>query len=93
LASIIAGAVFGWEARVLSDRVTGAKKFNATDEAAGKRAEILQWVFYGVGAGAIVAGGVLYYMGVTAASASSAKVSVTPLLGPNTTGVAATGAF
>jgi hypothetical protein len=93
LASVVAGAVFGWEAKVLSDRVTGAKKFNSTDEAAGKRAEILQWVFYGVGAGGIVAGGVLYYMGLTATSASGAKVSVTPIVGPNTTGVAATGAF
>jgi hypothetical protein len=91
--SIIAGAVFGLRARSLSNKVAGANKFNPSDQSAGQRAETLQWTFYGIGAGAIVAGGVLYYLGLRAAQPTSAAVSLGPMVGPGTAGLSAMGVF
>ncbi len=93
LAAIATGGVFSYQARALSNRVSDAKKFNEDDETVGKRAETLQWVAYGVGAAALVTGGVLFYMGQMAASDTSARVSFSPVLGPNSAGLSAGGVF
>jgi hypothetical protein len=46
-----------------------------------------------VGAGAVVAGATLYYLGVRAARTTPSRVSLAPVLGPGTAGVAAMGVF
>lgn len=91
--AIIAGGIFGLRARSLSNKVAGASKFNPSDETAGQRAETLQWTFYGIGAGAVVAGGVLYYVGVRAVQPTSSAVSLGPMVGPGTAGLSAMGVF
>jgi hypothetical protein len=87
------GAIFGLRARSLSTKVTNSSKFNPSDDSAGSRAETMQWVFYGVGAGAVVAGATLYYLGVRATRTAPSSVSLAPVLGPGTVGVAAMGVF
>ena len=93
VATIGTGAILGLRARSLSNKVTNSTKFNPSDDSAGSRAETMQWVFYGVGAGAVVAGAALYYLGMRAAEKTPSRVSLAPVLGPGTAGVAAMGVF
>jgi hypothetical protein len=92
-ASVIAGAIFGLRARSLSNRVQDASSFNRSDDSAGQRAETLQWTFYGIGAGALVAGGILYYLGMQASQPAASTVSLGPVVGPGTAGLSAMGVF
>jgi hypothetical protein len=93
IVSIGVGAIFSLRARSLSNKVSGAPTFNPSDDSAGQRAETLQWVFYGVGAGVAAAGGVLYYLGLRAARATPPSVSLGPIVGPGSAGVSAMGVF
>jgi hypothetical protein len=93
VASIAVGALFGLQARSLSNKVSGASKFNPSDDSAGSRDAKLQWVFYGVGAVATAGGVALYYLGVRAARTAPASVSLAPVLGPGTAGLSAMGVF
>jgi len=88
-----AGVIFGLRAQSLSDKVAGAKQFNASDDSAGQFAETLQWTFYGIGAGALVAGGVLYYFGWRSSQGAPSGVSLSPVVGPGTAGLSAMGVF
>ncbi len=88
----IVGAIFGLRARSLSNRVTEADAFSRSDDSAGQRAETLQWAFYGIGAGALVTGGVLYYLGMPS-SPVAPSISLGPLVGPDSAGVSAMGVF
>jgi tetratricopeptide (TPR) repeat protein len=90
--AVIAGAIFGLRARSLSSHVAKADTFNRSDDSAGQRAETLQWVFYGVGAGAVVTGGVLYFLGMSSSSSAS-SVSLSPMVGPGGAGLSAMGVF
>jgi iron complex outermembrane receptor protein len=92
-ASVIAGAIFGLRARSLSNRVADANTFNRSDDSAGQRAETLQWTFYGIGAGALVTGVVLYTLGLRASQTAPATVSLAPVVGPGTAGLSAMGVF
>ena len=92
--SVGAGAIFGWRARSLSDKVSSASAFKSGDEDAATQAQTLQWVFYGVGAGTAIAGGVLYWLGFSAAKQGAATtVALTPTLVPGGAGLSAQGAF
>jgi hypothetical protein len=51
----------------------------------------MQWVFYGVGAGALVTGAALYLLGYS--QTTTAEVSLAPILGPRTAGLSARGGF
>jgi tetratricopeptide (TPR) repeat protein len=92
-ASLVAGAIFGLRARSLSNKVADANTFNRSDDSAGQRAETLQWAFYGIGAGALVAGGVLYYLGWSSAQSAPSAVTLAPVVGPNLAGLSAMGVF
>ena len=64
------------------------------DEDAATQAQTLQWVFYGVGAGTAIAGGVLTWLGFSAAKHGAATtVALTPTLVPGGAGLSARGAF
>jgi len=86
LAGIAGGILFSVRTKSLSDSVSSAAQFNAADAHTGKRAETLQWVCYGAGGAAVVAGALLYWQG-------RARVSLAPLLAPTHAGLLATGAF
>jgi tetratricopeptide (TPR) repeat protein len=94
LASFATGIYYYTRATTLSDRVTHSPAPTAADDQAGRDAVTLQWVFHGVGAAALAAGGVLYWMGhARGARAQRSEAWVTPVLGPGLAGLAAQGAF
>lgn len=91
LASLGTGIYFYTRATSLSDDLSSSSSPSASDFSSGKNAETLQWVFYSVGAGAIVTGSVLYYFGWQRGSA--AATTVAPAVGPGFAGLSAQGAF
>ena len=93
LVSILAGVYYWTRATSLSDSVDSATTFNKNDYDQGKRAETMQWIFYGAGTAAMVAGVVLYLYGGSSPATGGQKVSVAPMLGPAAAGVLAGGTF
>jgi hypothetical protein len=82
VASLGAAVYFGLRARSLEARVTDAGRYDPSDDQAGRTAQSMQWVMYGVGAAALVAGGVLYYLGVD----RGPRVAVLPALASGAAG-------
>jgi tetratricopeptide (TPR) repeat protein len=93
LASIGTAIYYYTRARSFSDKVSNAVTPNTSDEQAGKNAETMQWVFYGVGAGALATGTLLYLLGWPTADASRSLAGVAPMIGPGLAGISAHGAF
>lgn len=93
LASIGTAIYFYTRATSLSDRITSSDAPSASDFKSGKTAETMQWVFYGVGAAALAAGAVLYYIGWHSGSASGNAVAVAPAVGPGFAGLSAQRSF
>jgi tetratricopeptide (TPR) repeat protein len=91
VALVGAGIFFGAEAKSYSDRVETASLFNPNFEDRGKLYETLQWVGYGVGAGLVATGAVLYGLGVVAAK--SPAVALAPTVFPGGAGLSAQGVF
>jgi hypothetical protein len=75
-ASLGAGLVFGLRVHALDREATLAMRHDPARDASARTAQTLQWVMYGVGAAALMAGGVLYYV----AGARERRVVVTPWL-------------
>jgi tetratricopeptide (TPR) repeat protein len=81
----VTGVYFGAKARRLgnevSDECADGCDWNLVKDkdAEGKSAETTQYILYGVGAGALIVGGVLWWMGNSEAKSSS--VAVTPTSG------------
>jgi uncharacterized membrane protein YjfL (UPF0719 family) len=95
-AALIAGAVFSIETQSISDDVASNaahRNFSRTTYDRGKLFEELQWVSYGVGAAALAAGGVLYYLGYGAHSPAPDSVGLLPMLLPGGTGAVVQGSF
>jgi hypothetical protein len=90
LAAIAGGILFSVRTKSLSDSVSNAAQFNPADARTGKRAETLQWVCYGAGGAAVVAGALLYWRG-RARSGDTTTVGL--VLTPTHAGLLATGAF
>lgn len=86
-----AGAIFSWRTQSLSNSVSNASRYSLSDAQSGKNAAVLQWVCYGVGGAALITGALLYWRGRTQAEA--ARVSLIPLVGPDTVGLASAGTF
>jgi tetratricopeptide (TPR) repeat protein len=89
---VAAGVIFGLRARSLSNQVEKATQFNTDDDAAGKRAETLEWVCYSVGAAALVTGVVLTIVGWPN-QADGARAYVSPTILSNGGGLVAGGSF
>jgi hypothetical protein len=71
------------EARQIADQKNPADAQKLRDvNARGDQAELLQWVFLGVGATAVSTGALLYYLGVRAQSGPDLALGVSPLLLP-----------
>ena len=93
VASVGTAIYFYTRARSFSDKVAHEVPRLSSDEQAGKNAETMQWVFYGVGAAAIATGTVLYVLGWPSGEASHAAAGFAPMLGPGMAGISAQGAF
>lgn len=90
-ASIATAIYFYTRARSMSDKVSNHPIVDSSDYQAGKDAETLQWVFYGIGAAAVATGATLYGLGLSAAAPSN--VSLAPIVGPGLAAISARGAF
>ena len=89
VALVAAGVYFGARTHALSDEVTAdAKKglFSQSKYDEGQRDQLLQWVGYGIGAAALVSGGLLYFLGSRRADGEAATVTAMPTLGPGGAG-------
>lgn len=90
LAAIAGGVIFSIRTKSLSDSVSNAATFSSADARAGKQAATLQWVCYGTGVAAVVAGALLYGQGRARAGENT---GVSLVLTPTHAGLLATGAF
>jgi hypothetical protein len=90
LAAIGVGAFFSLETDDYSSTVQRGSIFNPHFDDRGKLYEKLQWVGYGLGAGLIVTGAVLYGVG---AAAKAPAVSLVPTVVPGGAGLGAQGVF
>jgi tetratricopeptide (TPR) repeat protein len=93
LASIGAGLYFYTRAISYSDKVSNQEVPNPSDESAGKRAETLQWVFYGVGGAALATGVVLYVLGSQGEGSHPRVAGIAPWFGSGSLGLSAQGLF
>jgi tetratricopeptide (TPR) repeat protein len=93
LASVGTAIYYYTRARTLSDRVSNSQTPTTSDDQAGRNAETMQWVFYAVGAGALVAGTVLYWLGSPSTNTGQTLAGVAPMVGPGLAGISVQGAF
>jgi tetratricopeptide (TPR) repeat protein len=93
LVSVGAGVYYWSRASSLTDSANKATAYNQADYDQGKRAETMQWIFYGVGAVAIMSGAGLYLYSRWLPAAKQASVSLAPMVGPGTAGLQAHRAF
>ncbi len=92
LASLGTAIYFYSRAVSLSNRVSNSDAPDS-DYRSGKSAETMQWIFYSVGAGALVTGSILYYLGWRSPTASTTETGVAPMLGSGVAGLSAQGSF
>ncbi len=103
LAAMVCGAVgllsggvgfYYWtRARSLSDSANKSVVYNRADYDDGKRAEKMQWIFYGVGGAAVATGVVLLVYSSLLPAPKQTSVSLAPTVGPGSAGLAAVGTF
>jgi hypothetical protein len=93
LVSVGTGVYYWSRASSLSDSANNATVFNQADYDQGKRAETMQWIFYGIGAAAVATGAGLFVYDRWLPSAKKTGVSLVPLMGPGGPGLQAHGAF
>jgi tetratricopeptide (TPR) repeat protein len=91
VAAIGAGVFLSLETDDYNSTVQNAPIYNPNFDDRGKLYNTLQWVGYGLGAGLLATGAVLYGMGVSAAKAGA--VAVAPAVLPGGAGLCARGAF
>jgi hypothetical protein len=91
VAAVGAGIFFSLETDDYSSTVARGRVFQPSYDDRGKLYQTLQWVGYGLGAGLVATGAILY--GVGAASAKTSTVALGPALLPGGAGFSAQGAF
>jgi hypothetical protein len=103
LIAIAAGSVLGFQAQTLRDDAEtrcppdacspgDADEANRLNDRAQTR-ELFANIGFGIGAAAVIAGGVLWFLGAPEEPDRTGEVSVTPALGPGVVGAAATVRF
>jgi hypothetical protein len=90
VAALAAGAVFGLQARSKGDSVSTANRFDPNADSAGRRAQTLQYVFYGIGGAAVATGAVLFYFGI---DRSDERAALAPVVTPGGFALVARGRF
>jgi tetratricopeptide (TPR) repeat protein len=91
VAGVVTGVFFGVHANSLHDEATSGT-YDDSKYQDSETFRTLQWVSVGVGAAAIVTGGVLYYLGY-AAEPAGPQVAIVPIAGPGAGGAALCGRF
>ena len=91
VAALGAGVYFGLRARKIDKEAAGWEVFDADRYAEGEAAERNAIIAISAGGAAVVAGGVLYYLGHRRGKAE--RIRVAPLGAPGAIGVAAGGSF
>jgi tetratricopeptide (TPR) repeat protein len=81
-ASVLVGVLFSARVSSSSNDVSGGAVFDPDAESSAKSAATMQWVFYGVGAAAIVTGAALYYFGHQKSRSAESRMALLPILGP-----------
>jgi hypothetical protein len=92
LVGLGAGIAFSVRTKSLSDSVSNSAQFNSADARTGKQAASLQWVCYGAGGAAVVAGALLYWRG-RAQRHEPSLVTFLPMVDATNAGLLATGSF
>src|SRR5262249_10831237 len=79
------GVAFGLKARSISAEVSNADMYDKSRDVQGHAAQRNMYIFTGVGAAALVTGGVLYYLGDMARKLerSGAALTLAPMVGPS----------
>jgi len=92
VAAVAAGIAFGLHATSLHDQAYPAppRAYDYSKDQDSKSFRTLEWVSFAVGGAAVITGGVLYYLGV---SASNAPLALAPLVAPGAGGAAVFGRF
>ena len=95
LVSLGVGVAFGLKARSLSNQVSNEDMYDKSRDDQGHAAQRNMYIFTGIGAAALVAGGVLYYLGDRARSAEhpGAALTLAPVVGPSEISLAVGGRF
>jgi hypothetical protein len=88
LGSVGVGLYYYDQARQYSD-----KEYTPANDKAGKHAETMQWVFYGIGGAVVAAGAVMTILGWPSSTPSAPATSFAPMVGPGLAGLAAQGYF
>ena len=93
LIAVGTGFYYWTRASSLSDSANKATNYNQAAYDEGKRAESMQWLFYGVGAVAVMTGAGLFVYSRWLPTAEQANVSLAPMVGPGAAGLEARGTF
>jgi tetratricopeptide (TPR) repeat protein len=92
VASVVTGIVLGLQANTLNDEATKpGSVFDNSKYDSAKTYRTMGYVTLGVGAAAIVTGGVLYYLG--ASKNSSSSVAIAPMIAPGLGGAMLAASF
>jgi tetratricopeptide (TPR) repeat protein len=91
VAGVVTGVFLGLHANTLHDDAL-KNVYDDSKYQSSKTFRTLEWVSLGVGAAAVVTGGVLYYLGATAQPTSS-RVAVLPFAAPGAGGATVVGRF
>lgn len=94
VAAVASGIILNLKVNSMaSDMESVPGGYSSSKESDRKNLATLGWIGYGVGAGCIVTGAILYILGVKSASAQSASLAVLPTFAPGQAGAALKGAF
>ena len=93
LASVGTGVYYWTRARSLSDSADQTTVYTKSYYDDGKRAQTMQWIFYGAGAAALVASAGLLVYSQWFLTPTKASMSLAPMAAPGTAGLSAVGTF
>jgi hypothetical protein len=94
VAGLVTGVLLNLKANSLANSITPPNTYDRSKESTRQSYETFSWVGYGVGAGAIVTGAILYGVGWSKAGAQRGEsVALLPAVGPGLVGASLRGAF
>lgn len=93
VAGLITGLVMNLKVNSMASELEELGAYSDGRESDRKTYASIGWVGYGVGAGCVATGAVLYYLGWRRGAATSSAVALAPSLAPGRVGIAVEGAF
>jgi len=92
-AALVTGLILNLKVNSMASDFQTLNGYTDSKESQRKSYETWGWVSYGVGAGCVATGAVLYYLGSQAGKNGNAGVALLPAFAPGTAGAVLTGAF